>query len=222
MIVLDACILMSGVLRPLLLNLAKTGLFHPIWSSYIGLEWRRNAARLWPINSDLLSDEWAQMQQQFPQACFDPSMVEAPVETLPKPLLRFSDAKDHHVIMAGVRALSDHCGKESTLANVVKENQQSVSVVQDVTSLKNVSAHILTWNIRDFNRTELRQLNLGLLDPDQLLCSWWIKHDALVTHHLECVVQTLINDGRREPAPIADFLHRERLFRFKQLYLQRT
>lgn len=222
MIVLDACILMSGVLRPLLLKLAQTGLFYPVWSSYIGLEWRRNAARLWPINRDLLSDEWAQMQQQFPQACCDPSMVEAHLEMLPKPLLRRSDAKDHHVIMAGVRALSENCAKASASVNVFKASQESASAGQDITSLSKVSTNILTWNIRDFNRTELRQLNLGLLDPDQLLCSWWQKHSTLVIHHLECVVQTLINDGRREPAPIADFLHRERLFRFKQLYLQAT
>ena len=222
MIVLDACILMSGVLRPLLLNLAQAGLFHPVWSSYIGLEWRRNAARLWPINRELLSDEWAQMQQRFPQACFDPYMVETHFDTQPKPLLRRSDAKDHHVIMAGVRALSEYCAKASTSVNVIKVNQESATAVQSVTALNKVSTNILTWNIRDFNRTELRQLSLGLLDPDQLLCSWWVKHRALITHHLESVVQTLINDGRREPAPIADFLHRERLFRFKQLYLQGT
>ena len=222
MIVLDACILMSGVLRPLLLNLAQAGLFHPVWSSYIGLEWRRNAARLWPINRDLLSDEWAQMQQRFPQACFDPSMVDAHFETLSKPLLRRSDAKDHHVIMAGVRALSEHDTKEFASVNAVKVSQQSISVAHEVKALKKVSTNILTWNIRDFNRTELRQLNLGLFNPDQLLCSWWVKHRALITHHLERVVQTLIHDGRREPAPIADFLHRERLFRFKQLYCQHT
>lgn len=220
MVVLDACILMSGVLRPLLLNLAQAGLFRPIWSSYIGLEWRRNAARLWPINRDLLSDEWAQMQQRFPQACFDPSKIETHLDSQPKPLLRRSDAKDHHVIMAGVRALSEYCAMKPTSVNVVKVSQQSTSALQDVNMLNKVSTNILTWNIRDFNRTELRQLNLGLLDPDQLLCSWWLKHRALVTHHLECVIQTLINDGRREPAPIPDFLHRERLFRFKQLYLK--
>ncbi len=220
MVVLDACILMSGVLRPLLLNLAQTGLFRPVWSSYIGLEWRRNAARLWPINRDLLSDEWAQMQQRFPQACFDPSMVQAEVDTQPKPLLRRSDAKDHHVIMAGFRALSEYCAMEPTSVNVVKVSQQSACAIKDVNTFKKVSTNILTWNIRDFNRTELRQLNLGLLDPDQLLCSWWLKHHTLITQHLERVIKTLINDGRREHAPIADFLHRERLFRFKQLYLK--
>ncbi|MDP4589730.1 MAG: PIN domain-containing protein, partial [Burkholderiaceae bacterium] len=221
-VVLDACILMSGVLRPLLLNLAETGLFQPVWSSYIGLEWRRNAARLWPIKHNVLNDEWATMQQRFPQACFDPPMVEnlisiqpqiplsdqpqrpsqsqnlqvpiSELKTFTKPLLRRSDAKDHHVIMAGVRAC--HMAEKSTPANV------------------------LTWNIRDFNRTELRQLHLGLLNPDQLLCRWWANHSDLLSDQLQRIIQTLISDGRRQPAPIADFLHRERLFRFKHLYLQ--
>jgi len=252
LIVLDACILMSGVLRPLLLNLAQTGLFEPVWSSYIGLEWRRNAARLWPINGDLLNDEWEQMQQRFPQACFDPPMVEALVnaeqladagpqslsapeytaqkytarfETLPKPLLRRSDAKDHHVIMAGVRAWNETCAKEEaaikacTVSQQGTVGQQGPSAQKNTGTQKKFSANILTWNIRDFNRTELRQLHLGLLDPDQLLSGWWADHQPLITHHLECVIQTLINDGRRQTAPIADFLHRERLFRFKQLYL---
>lgn len=219
LIVLDACILMSGVLRPLLLDLAQAGLFKPVWSAYIGLEWRRNAARLWPINRALLSQEWAQMQQRFPDACFDPPLVVdraqshgassdgqqrvtadsshqlAPQKT---DTLRFSDAKDHHVILAGVRALNE---------------------LSPATTGQN-TARVLTWNIRDFNRQELRRLGLGLLDPDRLLCDWWKTHPTLIKKHLEHAVQTLIEQGRREPAPIDDFLHRERLFRFKQLYLQ--
>jgi len=232
---------MSGVLRPLLLNLAAAGLFKPVWSSYIGLEWRRNAARLWPINRDLLNDEWEQMQQRFPQACFDPPMVEEINHTvfnnnLTKPLLRRSDAKNHHVIMAGFRArveakvkASDVVGtqawphinaQELTALETSATSQYMMTTRADEADLKKTSVQILTWNIRDFNRTELRQLHLGLLDPDQLLSGWWADHRELITHHLEYVVQTLIKDGRRQPAPISDFLHRERLFRFKQLYVQ--
>jgi hypothetical protein len=227
---------MSGVLRPLLLNLAAAGLFKPVWSSYIGLEWRRNAARLWPINRDLLNDEWEQMQQRFPQACFDPPMVEEINHTVftdnpTKPLLRRSDAKDHHVIMAGVRAHVEAKVKTGDVVGTqvcpkINAHKTSAAVQNMMTTradeadLKKTSVQILTWNIRDFNRTELRQLHLGLLDPDQLLSGWWADHRELITHHLEHVVQTLIKDGRRQPAPISDFLHRERLFRFKQLYVK--
>lgn len=56
-LVLDACVLMSGVLRPVLLDLAQAGLFAPAWTQRIGEEWRRNAARLWPITPHLLEQE---------------------------------------------------------------------------------------------------------------------------------------------------------------------
>lgn len=198
LIVLDACILMSGVLRPLLLDLAQAGLFKPVWSTYIGVEWRRNAARLWPIDSTLLNREWTSMQQRFPMACCDPLPPEQSVKQVPgtpTQTLRYSDAKDHHVILAGVRAKA-------------------------LNPLGHLKAYVLTWNIRDFNRQELRRLGLGLLDPDRLLSQWWPTHTPLIRQHLERVVNTLIAQGRREPAPMADFLHRERLFRFKQLYMQ--
>ncbi len=46
-IVLDACVLMSGILRRLLLRLAEAGVFQPVWTERIGEEWRRNACRMW-------------------------------------------------------------------------------------------------------------------------------------------------------------------------------
>ena len=67
-LVLDACILMSGLLRPLLLNLAHAGLLVPLWTDKIGQEWQRNAARLWPIEPELLKKEWQLMQEQFPHS----------------------------------------------------------------------------------------------------------------------------------------------------------
>ena len=67
-LVLDACVLMSGLLRPLLLDLAQAGLFAPLWSDKIGQEWQRNAARLWPIDINLLKGEWQLMQERFPAA----------------------------------------------------------------------------------------------------------------------------------------------------------
>ena len=37
-IVLDACVLMSGILRRLLLRLAEAGVFQPVWTERIGEE----------------------------------------------------------------------------------------------------------------------------------------------------------------------------------------
>src|SRR5690606_20533822 len=141
-VVLDACVLMSGVLRPALLALAEAGRFVPLWSTRIGEEWRRNAARLWPIAPAVLADEWQAMQARFPGADVgDATAYEAG--------LRYSDAKDWHVIAAGLAARA-RCGLQLP---------PEVSV--------------LTWNLKDFNRGELRRLGMDVLDPDRLLVRWW-------------------------------------------------
>ena len=46
-IVLDACVLMSGIVRRLVLRLAEAGVYQPVWTERIGEEWRRNASRIW-------------------------------------------------------------------------------------------------------------------------------------------------------------------------------
>ena len=56
-VVLDACALMPTILRRLLLRVAATGAYAPVWSARIGDEWRRNAARLWQMPlADLEAD----------------------------------------------------------------------------------------------------------------------------------------------------------------------
>ena len=67
-VVLDACVLMSTVLRQLLLRTAQNGVFEPVWTERIGEEWRRNAARLWGASREILDDLWDAMNQAFPGA----------------------------------------------------------------------------------------------------------------------------------------------------------
>ena len=101
-VVLDACVLMSGIVRRLMLRLAASGVYQPVWSERIGVEWRRNAARLWAIPPDVLDDQWAEMNRHFPQAAeSDLQAYEAG--------LRYSDPKDFHVIAAGL-ARRARCG----------------------------------------------------------------------------------------------------------------
>ena len=84
-LVLDACVMMSGLLRPLLLDLAATGLFAPLWTYKIGQEWQRNAARLWQIEPQVLESEWQHMQERFPQADMgDVTEHEAPTPLVPR------------------------------------------------------------------------------------------------------------------------------------------
>lgn len=183
-LVLDACVLMSGLLRPFLLELAKKGLFSPIWNDRIGLEWQRNAARMWPISGDILAREWHQMQADFPLANMgDVSHIETE--------LVHCDKKDRHVAAAGI-----HAAREHHYPDVI----------------------ILTWNIKDFSRSELRRHQLGLSDPDLLLSKWWPAHEALMRESVESVIQDLFDSGRRQREPMVDLIRRDRLYRLAKCY----
>jgi hypothetical protein len=183
-LVLDACVLMSGLLRPLLLNLAHAGLLMPLWTDKIGQEWQRNAARLWPIEPELLKNEWQLMQEQFPHSNMgDVTEFEAD--------LRHTDRKDKHVAAAGI-------------AGVAKQVAQPISV--------------LTWNLKDFSRSELRKQQLGLIDPDRLLSQWWSSQSSLLQQHIDATVEELFSTGRRQPEPVVAMLKRDRLFRLAGCY----
>jgi len=183
-LVLDACVLMSGLLRPLLLDLAQAGLFAPLWSDKIGQEWQRNAARLWPIDISLLKDEWQLMQERFPASNMgDVTFFETD--------LKHTDRKDKHVAAVGIAA-------------VQKNIAQPISV--------------LTWNIKDFSRSELRKQQLGLIDPDRLLSQWWPTQQSTLAHHIDLAIETLFLTGRRQPEPVLSMLKRDRLFRLAACY----
>ena len=183
-LVLDACILMSGLLRPLLLNLAKAGLLVPLWTDKIGQEWQRNAARLWPIEPELLKNEWQLMQEQFPHSNMgDVTEFEAD--------LRHTDREDKHVAATGI-------------AGVSRQVAQPISV--------------LTWNLKDFSRSELRKQQLGLIDPDRLLSQWWATQSSLLQNHIDATIEDLFSKGRRQPEPVVVMLKRDRLFRLAGCY----
>lgn len=183
-LVLDACILMSGLLRPLLLKLAHAGLLVPLWTDKIGQEWQRNAARLWPIEPELLKNEWQLMQEQFPHSNMG-DVTEFEAE------LRHTDRKDKHVAAAGI-------------AGVTKHIAQPISV--------------LTWNLKDFSRSELRKQQLGLIDPDRLLSQWWTTQSSQLQQHIDTTVAELFSTGRRQPEPVLAMLKRDRLFRLAGCY----
>ena len=102
-LVLDTCVLLSNVLRRVLLRLAVQGCFMPVWSSRIGAEWRRNAARIWGVPADDVDAQWAALQRAFPLA--DQGDVSAYESGLQR-----SDPKDWHVIAAGRAAKHRHPG----------------------------------------------------------------------------------------------------------------
>lgn len=187
-LVLDACVLMSGLLRPLLLDLAEADVFVPLWTDKIGSEWMRNAARLWPIDPEVLRLEWQIMQDRFPAANMG-DVTEFEVN------LHHTDRKDKHVAAAGVAAVA------RTIPGPVS---------------------ILTWNIKDFSRSELRKQQLGLMDPDRLLSLWWPLETQTLQAHIERTAEALFASGRRQPEPVVNLLRRDRLHRLAACYERQT
>ncbi|CAM3883557.1 PIN domain-containing protein [Bordetella tumulicola] len=106
--------------------------------------------------------------------------------------LRYSDPKDFHVIAAGL-ARRARCGL-----------QQPPQVL------------VATWNLKDFNRSELRRQGLDVFNPDRLLSQWWQEDADLLRESIRAVPTDYIALGR-DPEPLAATLHRERLYRLKAL-----
>ena len=184
-VVLDACVLMSTLQRQLLLRVADQRVFQPIWTEYIGEEWRRNAARLWQIPPAKLAAQWNAMNQRFPGA------MEA--DTGPYEIgLRYSDPKDFHVIAAGL-ARRARCGLQRPPA-----------------------VQVMTWNLKDFDRSELRRQGLDVYSPDQLLADWWRAESSRLDAAVQAVAADRVALGHT-PEPLADTLERERLHRLKRL-----
>lgn len=184
-VVLDACVLMSGIVRRLMLSLATHAVYQPVWSERIGSEWRRNAARLWDIPQDVLEAQWADMNGQFPAAS------QADLQAY-ESVLRYSDPKDFHVIAAGL-ACRARCGLQIPPRVIVA-----------------------TWNLKDFNRSELRRQGMEVFNPDRLLAQWWEANPDQLRASLRAVPDDYVALGR-DPEPLEATLHRERLYRLKAL-----
>ena len=75
----------------------------------------------------------------------------------------------------------------------------------------------MTWNLKDFNKSELRRADVGVATPDALISQWFEAHPALLEPTLRPVMDDAVLVGR--PAPdIAAVLHRERLYRLAKLW----
>lgn len=152
-----------------------------------------------PIWSPVIGDEWrrnasraAGVPAEQAGIWWDEWERDFPAASQPdiapfKDGLKHSDPKDWHVIAAGRAALSKQPG---------------------------ASAAILTRNIRDFSRSELRRVGLGLFDPDAFLVRCLDRHPVVLTR--------LLNELAQETAvwsaePLPDILKRERLFRLNRL-----
>jgi len=197
-LVIDTCVLISNVLRRLLLRLADQACFQPAWSSVIGDEWQRNAARLWGVSASDIQTQWLALQADFPHA--DQGEI-----TAFKAGLRRSDPKDWHVI-AAARAAKSRAGG-ITAAGVPAAGSP----------VAGASAGIVTRNIKDFNRTELRGYGLTLFDPDELLVRCLLQYPLQAASAFDEIPDFALAPGK-ELEPLDVILKRERLFRLNRLY----
>lgn len=103
--------------------------------------------------------------------------------------LRYSDPKDWHVVAAGRAALARWPGQP---------------------------AAVLTRNIKDFDRRELRGLGLQLYEPDRYLELCWAAWGEPLRRGLEELAQELAQiEGA---ATLDEVLGRERLYRLRKLW----
>lgn len=159
-----------------------------------------------PAWSPVIGDEWRrnagrlwkvmpvsidEQWQQLQQAYPQADLGDA---TAFKDGLRHSDAKDWHVI-ATARAAQ------------LRYPEQAVG--------------ILTRNIKDFNRSELRRLDISLWEPDQYLAQCMGEHSELIGALLGRLPDLMLTP-EAQALDTETLLKRDRLFRLGQLYLQRA
>ncbi len=97
---LDACVIYPTVMREVLLGVAKTGAFEPVWSARILEEWARAARKIGPTGEAQARAEIALLRANWPRAevTWKPSLQDR---------LYLPDANDLHVLAAAIASSSD-------------------------------------------------------------------------------------------------------------------
>ncbi len=94
-VLIDACVLFPTVLRELVLGMAATGAFDPLWSPRILDEWRRAAARHGARDAEIAGIEIALAEAAFPDASVS-------VRETTEARLNLPDPDDIHVLAAAI------------------------------------------------------------------------------------------------------------------------
>jgi predicted nucleic acid-binding protein len=99
-VLLDACVIFPTVMREMLLGVAATGMYQPLWSPRILEEWALAARRFGAEGEAQARGEIALIEAAFPKA----SVAPAPgLETR----LWLPDANDIHVLAAAIAGSAD-------------------------------------------------------------------------------------------------------------------
>ena len=99
-VLIDACVLYPTVLRAIVLEVARTGAFTPLWSARIIEEWRRAALRSHPEQAEMLAGEIALVTTACPEA-------EVAVPEGAEAALSLPDENDRHVLAAAIDGRAD-------------------------------------------------------------------------------------------------------------------
>lgn len=92
---LDACVIYPTVMREMLLGVARTGAYTPLWSPRILEEWALAARKLGPQGEAIARGEIAMIQAAFPKAS-------VPQHAGLEGRLWLPDANDIHVLAAAI------------------------------------------------------------------------------------------------------------------------
>lgn len=99
-ITIDTCVLYPTVMREIVLGVAATGAFVPVWSGRILEEWARAAVKLGPTGAAQARSEIALLRATWPDAeCAAAPQIEA--------RLWLPDVNDIHVLATAVSTSSD-------------------------------------------------------------------------------------------------------------------
>lgn len=99
-VLIDTCVLYPTVMREVLLGVAKTGAFQPLWSARILEEWARAARKIGSEGEAQARAEIAVLRAQWPKA-------EVAVEPGLEARLWLPDENDIHVLAAAVGSSAD-------------------------------------------------------------------------------------------------------------------
>lgn len=94
--VLDANVLYPFLVRDVLLSLAEAGLYRPVWSDAINLEWMKHLIERMPQKEQKIRETVEVMNEAFPEAAV------TNYENL-IPILGLPDPDDRHVLAVAIR-----------------------------------------------------------------------------------------------------------------------
>lgn len=98
--VLDACVLYPTVMREVLLGVAATGAYTPVWSDRILEEWLRATHKLGPADTEYARGEIALIRAKWPRALQPKRPEDDHIAPLPDP-------NDTHVLATALSSRAD-------------------------------------------------------------------------------------------------------------------